>query len=546
MVVDSLNNRAKNYFKHDDSLSYAIEALKESYFIADRNNYASGIIKSANMLARGYLYNSEYAKSANKSYMAMRHAEYNNDSSGVAEAYWGLGLVMYQMSKWSDAIRYFDKSQRYDTAQSGNPLIQYLLGLCFYNLHQYELAEEYLTNSKRDAEMRSDTMRLLEIRLYQNHILLEQGVDSAVMDEYATLIDEFGSRNERVGQCYASEGLARAYIKLQDFKQASSYANKALDLARSVHLTFPLKSILAVVIEAEQNNGEYEDALNHMIELQEIRNNTIGANSATEIAMLTADHDFQKKEAEFDAQLEEQHRQRYLLIILVIGFFIVSLVIFFSLQGVAKERKRSDQLLHNILPVETAKELKATGKAAAKAHKEVTIVFADVKNFTQIAESLEPQSLVKMLDKYFSGFDQIINQFGIEKIKTIGDAYMFVSGLHVNDNHAIKAVNASMAMLDSVKKLEEDMLNTFGTSFAFRIGIHSGRTISGVVGKIKYAFDIWGDSVNIAARMEAQSEPGRINISDRTHQLVKDSIPCTYRGEMAVKNKGNMAMYFVD
>jgi class 3 adenylate cyclase len=262
--------------------------------------------------------------------------------------------------------------------------------------------------------------------------------------------------------------------------------------------------------------------------------------------MLTADHDFQKKEAEFDAQLEEQHRQRYLLIILVIGFFIVSLVIFFSLQGVAKERKRSDQLLHNILPVETAKELKATGKAAAKAHKEVTIVFADVKNFTQIAESLEPQSLVKMLDKYFSGFDQIINQFGIEKIKTIGDAYMFVSGLHVNDNHAIKAVNASMAMLDSVKKLEEDMLNTFGTSFAFRIGIHSGRTISGVVGKIKYAFDIWGDSVNIAARMEAQSEPGRINISDRTHQLVKDSIPCTYRGEMAVKNKGNMAMYFVD
>ena len=262
--------------------------------------------------------------------------------------------------------------------------------------------------------------------------------------------------------------------------------------------------------------------------------------------MLSASHDFYKKEAAYDNEIKDKNRQRMGLFVTLLALALVTVVVMLSRRGVAKERKRSDELLANILPAETAQELKNNGVAKAKAHNGVTIVFADIKNFTLIAGSLEPQVLVELLGKYFSEFDSIITSLGLEKIKTIGDAYMFVSGLHGDSKKsALSVVTASVKMISAIEKLEEEMNAKYGVSFSFRIGMHTGKVVSGVVGTVKYAFDIWGNAVNLASRMEENSLPGKINVSEDTYQIIKDVFECESRGKLLVKNGGERGMYFV-
>lgn len=214
---------------------------------------------------------------------------------------------------------------------------------------------------------------------------------------------------------------------------------------------------------------------------------------------------------------------------------------------IAQEKKKSDDLLLNILPRDTAEELKLYGKAKARNYDQVTILFADVTGFTKMAELMAPEELVTLLDEYFRGFDEIMSEEGIEKIKTIGDAYMCVCGLPMKrKDHALRMVTAARRMLDFCDQKKIELEERGLKNFRFRIGIHSGSVVAGVVGSKKFAFDIWGDAVNTAARMEQSSEGMKINISGSTYNLIKDEISCIYRGRIAAKNKGDLEMYFVD
>ncbi len=212
------------------------------------------------------------------------------------------------------------------------------------------------------------------------------------------------------------------------------------------------------------------------------------------------------------------------------------------------EKEKSDKLLLNILPEQTAKELKSTGKYKARSYTNVTVMFCDIVGFTKLGEKMDAAMLVNEIHEFFSGIDDIIEKHDIEKIKTIGDAYLCANGLSETEDgsSATKMVEASVEIIDFLNNLNANKEKDGRAKFEIRIGIHSGPVIAGVVGKSKFAYDIWGDTVNTAARMESHGEPMKINLSEETYTQVKDIYQCEHRGRIEAKSKGLIDMYFVD
>ncbi len=266
-----------------------------------------------------------------------------------------------------------------------------------------------------------------------------------------------------------------------------------------------------------------------------------------------------KKQEQDLALLKSRERSRYLLLASALGL-LLTLFLFLRFRANKKaqkvleeknkliedERERSDDLLKNILPASIAEELKEKGVARARRYENATVMFSDFKNFTKISEQLSPEELVQELDTCFKGFDQIIAQYKLEKIKTIGDAYMVACGLNDRYSVPLDIVKAALDMQEFLDDLKADRMRQGVPYFEARIGIHSGPVVAGVVGLSKFTYDIWGDTVNIAARMEANCEPGQINVSEETYRLIKYNFKCKYRGKISAKNKGEIDMYYVE
>ena len=265
------------------------------------------------------------------------------------------------------------------------------------------------------------------------------------------------------------------------------------------------------------------------------------------MADLRTDYEVSRKQTEVDLLNQQKRNQRNTVISLfiILGLTTVLLgTLYWYYRTIAREKKRSEHLLLNILPAETAKELKLNGKVDAVKFEQVTVLFTDFVKFSTLAEHAEPEQLVKSIDFYFKGFDEITTKYGLEKIKTIGDSYMCACGLPtVNKTHAGNAISAAMEMIELVKN-ELDARDGLH-HFEVRIGVHTGPVIAGIVGIKKWQYDIWGDTVNIASRMESMSKPGRVNLSETTWHEIKDDFLCEYRGEIEVKNRGPLKMYFL-
>lgn len=214
-------------------------------------------------------------------------------------------------------------------------------------------------------------------------------------------------------------------------------------------------------------------------------------------------------------------------------------------EQIASEQKRSDELLLNILPPAIAQELKTRNKVAAQKYEQATVMFIDFIGFTRVAERLSPEQLVEELDFCFSNFDHIIGQYRIEKIKTIGDAYLCASGLSDKNASPSDMIKAALQIQDFLLHLQAERMSQGLPYFEARVGIHTGPVVAGVVGAKKFAYDIWGDTVNIAARFEEVCDPGRVNVSESTYSLAKYEFEWYERGKIAAKNKLPMEMYYV-
>jgi len=233
--------------------------------------------------------------------------------------------------------------------------------------------------------------------------------------------------------------------------------------------------------------------------------------------------------------------------------FLIAVLIFRNYRVKAKTNKILDRqkdeiehLLLNILPSEVAKELQVNGHATPRNYESVSVMFTDFKGFTTIADKLSPQVLVEELNTCFMAFDNIIGHYNLEKIKTIGDSYMCAGGIPTPDEqHVYNIIDASLEIQRYIVQNNLRRRESGLEPWDLRIGIHVGPVVAGVVGKKKYAYDIWGSTVNIASRMESNGEPGQVNISADTYEMVKDKYTCTYRGKIYAKNVGEIDMYFV-
>jgi class 3 adenylate cyclase len=230
------------------------------------------------------------------------------------------------------------------------------------------------------------------------------------------------------------------------------------------------------------------------------------------------------------------------------GLMLLLAVVFFAQRNsIRKEKDKSENLLLNILPYETAQELKEKGSTEAKLIEEVTVLFTDFKGFTAMSEKMSPRDLVADLNECFSFFDSVMEKYNIEKIKTIGDAYMAAGGLPTaNSTHAEDVLNAAIEIRDFMEAGKQRKIAQNLPYFEIRIGVHTGPVVAGIVGIKKFQYDIWGDTVNTASRMESSGEIGKINISESTCQLVGDKFSCTSRGAIEAKGKGSMEMYFAE
>jgi len=274
-------------------------------------------------------------------------------------------------------------------------------------------------------------------------------------------------------------------------------------------------------------------------------------------------------------KLEEQERaQMYLTFIVgaVLFLFLISIISYISIRRskrkleqknrqilkqkqiiekrqkeLASEKAKTERLLLNILPKPVAEELKANGKVMPRPYDHVTVMFTDFKGFTSIVSKMPAPKMISELETCFSAFDQIIHKYNLEKIKTIGDGYMCAGGVPLaNKTNPEDAVRAALEMIDFIKQRKLEKIARKEPFFEVRIGINTGPVIAGIVGEKKFAYDIWGDTVNLASRLESSGEEGRINISKNTHDCIRDKFFFTYRGRIDAKNKGEVDMYFVD
>lgn len=544
-----LNCYLRNYATCIDSLPRGQEYLQMAYGIFLKNQDYKGVADVTFQMgsaANVFLY---YNKALEYSFLSLKYSELSRDNNRKGRAYRNIGLIYYMQRRWNEAYNYFQKSIELISGNNGGIKLSvpvYLSGLCLIELGRCNEALISVERAFKLALKDGDTLRIHECKVARGRALSCLGKTDEAMALFRETLKfyERDSEHNALSSIYLE--IAKIYDQLNETDQALKYAGIAYNNDRVADAPIYRIDITRLLWSLYQKKGENAIALRYAEEYNTVKDSQISRDLLAEIAVAQARFEFKKTEDRINSELaknESNKRRANIVIMLFSVVFVAGSIAFFS---VRRERKRSDQLLLNILPKNTAEELKKHGTALPKSHPGVSIMFCDVESFTKISEQLSAENLVNMLNYYFGEFDRIIGDLRIEKIKTIGDAYMCVLGLENEPDHAVRMVTAALRFQEFLNKGKKEIEDRFGLFLNFRIGIHSGPVVSGVVGSKKYAYDIWGDSVNIAARMEETSVPGKINISENTFHLVQHAFNTTYRGEISAKNKGAMKMYFVD
>jgi class 3 adenylate cyclase len=498
----------------------------EQYFIsmeyANKIDYEDGRGKLYVAIANAYSAGNNSQNAVTYYKKSIEILRKGNDLIGLASAIFNAGDEYFNMGKLDSAFLFTKE------AQSIFENVNYPVGdaYCFGNLGMIaaergdkKTAEENINQAIKILEEFKEYSPISVYLEFMSAIFLENG-DSQTALEYA----------ER------SLNLATQYSLKDEISQANLILSKIHEQLGNTRIAF----------DYYKNHVLYRDSVNNIGAVQQMAN----LRTDYEVSQKQVEVDLLEKEATIiSLQTKRQQILLYGILALLVLVGVIAFVTFkryrFERETkliIEEEKNRSEGLLLNILPAEIAEELKLEGKVKAHRFNSATVLFTDFKSFSSLAENISPEQLVESIDHYFKKFDEITTSFGLEKIKTIGDSYMCAGGIPVeSENHAIRIVKAGKAMMDFTKESKPAHI----TQFEMRIGIHTGPIVAGIVGIKKWQYDIWGDTVNIASRMESNSVEGRINLSETTYELVKEEFECEFRGSIDVKNRGVWKMYFL-
>jgi class 3 adenylate cyclase/tetratricopeptide (TPR) repeat protein len=441
------------------------------------------------------------------------------------------------------------------------------MGIAYKNLNKLDSASLIVQNGLSLSKQFGYKENVSRLLAYIGEIQFARGsIDTAAKYYHEALRLAF-EENNFVSLVMIYFGLTKCFMTQQEKDSSLYYAHKAMEtlnkvgsLAGTVWNPAMAYENLFRIYKMRKETDSTEKYLELALRAKDSLN-TYAIKSSAQAQDLFLREQIRMKELEKE-RIQFRNKVRAYVMLAGIGVLLLLSIIFYrnirqkqkakakiekAYNEVERQKEKSDELLLNILPYEVAEELKEKGYTTAKAFEEVTVLFCDIKGFTNVAENMTAQELVKEINTYFSAFDNTIQKYGLEKIKTIGDAYIAAGGLpEKNSATAQNVIEAAIAMQQAVEKLKQERELSNKPYFELRIGIHTGPVVAGVVGIKKFQYDIWGDTVNLAARMEQSGVPGKINISQHTYELVKEQFTCVHRGKIEAKNKGEIDMYFVE
>jgi adenylate cyclase len=539
----------------------AIEFYKKAIMISEKIGYKKGIALSCNKIGNIYYEQGNYPEALKNYFASLKIDEETGDKQGIADSRISIGLIYENQRNYQEALKnYSDALNFYEDIGD-----KYGIGLSCLNLGNINLIHcnypEALKNYSASLKINEEIGNKESLsNLYCNIgiIYSRQGNYTEALQNQFISLKLAEENNKKYGIAISYMNIGYIYVRQKKYNDASQYLNKALSLSKEIGSLYCIKGSYENLSTLDSAKGNFKQALEHYKLYIAARDSLVNEEKTKKTVQQQMQYEFDKKESvakadqeKKDAIVEKELQKQKLVRNGFIGGFAVMLlfaIVFFTQRTrIKKGKKRSEELLLNILPYEVAEELKLTGRCQAKTFSMVTVMFMDFKDFTSVSEKVSAELLVDEINYCFSAFDQIVQKYKVEKIKTVGDSYICVSGLPVlNYTHAIDVVNAAIEIRNFMLSRKKEKEERGEIPFELRIGIHTGPVVAGIVGIKKFAYDIWGDTVNIAARMEQNSEAGKINISGSTYGLVKDKFNCVYRGKIEAKNKGEVEMYFVE
>ncbi len=523
-VARMYSNLGAVYESQSDDVK-ALEFNLKSQKVAEEISDTSRLMSALTNI--GVIYGKKkqtYEKALTFSFEALKYATALDNKELVSKISTNIGEIYFSQNKDTLALQYFEKSiAGYEGSESLTSALLNI-GKVYASRGDYASAEKYQNQSFGIAQKMDLQRDMATALLSLANTLSREGQSDEALATFnkARVIAESINVPEEMKQAY--NGLARLYSQKRDFVNAFKYQALLTNIKDTLY------------------NIEYQQKMSG-----ELFNFEIGKKQ-DQITILNKDKELQ------EVDLRRQRLAKNASLVGLMLILVIAFILFRNYRVKVRVNKILDQqkvqiehLLLNILPEEVAQELKTDGFATPRSYDSVSVLFTDFKGFTTIAEGMKPADLVAELNTFFVAFDDIIEKNNLEKIKTIGDAYMCAGGIPTpNTSHPYDIIKAGLQIQEYMNQHNLSRREAGLPVWGLRVGVHTGPITAGVVGKKKYAYDIWGSAVNIASRMESNGEVGKVNISEATYILVKEQFSCTHRGKISAKNIGEIDMYFVE